>query len=372
LPISSWKSTRSFAIQVLGKADVSIIKKGSDCGQWTLSYIKNKPNQSLISTTWNISKVANDYSMSNVNTYLNTVSPPIQHFTAPGEYLVELDIKSTGPVGGQACQAQFFDTIRVDTPSANRSLTVLVNDTVSCNNLPITIYPKISQSNIPPPYYYKWYSGSTLVSTSDSFTVNPILTKSYTVEIKDSLNCTAIKTFYVSGKPVTSAITGSTSCNKSSTQSYYVNFTAGSTFNWFIENGTQTYGGHTNSIGVLWGNQSMGKVAVQENNQYCLGDTVSLNVSLTNTGIEEKNVFNNLSVYPNPTTGLLNVDFETSEKTVDIEVLDISGKSILKTSSKHSGGLFQKTLDLSALHEGIYFVKISAGEKNTTVKVTLK
>jgi len=34
--------------------------------------------------------------------------------------------------------------------------------------------------------------------------------------------------------------------------------------------------------------------------------------------------------------------------------------------------LFQKTLNLSALQEGIYFVKISAGEKSTTVKVTLK
>ena len=369
------KATRSFVIQVLAKAGVSIVKNNLGCGKWSLSYIKNIPSQTFTSTVWYISKVPNDYSGMNFRSYANTVTPPNQNFTIGGKYLIELDINTAGSTGGLACQAKFFDTLFVDSASINKSLNISVNDTFSCSANPINIHSTITHTNTSPPYHYKWYDANlntTILSLTDSLIIVPSSTKIFTVEVTDSFNCFATKNFKVSGKPTTSAITGCTTCNKNTNQSYYVNYTSGSTYQWLITNGTEFSGGNTYWISVKWGNQNTGKVAVQESNSYCVGDTVSLNVNLTNTGIDEENVFNNFSVFPNPTTGLLNIELETSEKNIDLEVFDIIGKSLLKTTAKHNGGLLQKTIDISHLHEGIYFVKISAGEKNTTVKVSLK
>ena len=102
-------------------------------------------------------------------------------------------------------------------------------------------------------------------------------------------------------------------------------------------------------------------------------DKILINVrSLPGVGINTITKFSDFNIYPNPTSGLLTIELVTSEKKVDIEVFDLIGKLMIKNSTAHDGGVFQKTLDLSSLHEGIYFVKISVVEKSTTVKVTLK
>jgi hypothetical protein len=368
------QSTRAFSITVLSRANVSIVKTDLRCGYWKVTFVNNKPSQTLTSTVWNISRVANDFSGINVSTYLNATTPPAQHFTVPGKYLVELDVNTTGVSGGNPCQAHFFDTITVDT-----FVQVFVPDTSLCYGKTITIpnYGKWGQ----PPYTFRWFYPPDTFSfplnapffASNSFTINPQITKRYTVQIRDFNGCRAYDSNVIVtvDQPIIGNIIGPKNINTiSSPVIYSTTAQVKDTFIWSVFGGNILSGQGTDSINVLWssnGIKSVSLIATDSNKCY---DSIGENITI-NVGINKLNGFSNLSVFPNPTSGILNIEFETSEKNIQIEVLDMIGKSILKNTTKHNGGLFQKTLNISQLNEGFYFLKITAGEKSTTVKVTL-
>lgn len=81
----------------------------------------------------------------------------------------------------------------------------------------------------------------------------------------------------VNPKPATSVISGNATPQINTSDVYSVVNTTGSTYNWIITGGTQTAGGNTNSITVLWGNTvGGGDVKVVETNLTgCTGDTIS-------------------------------------------------------------------------------------------------
>ena len=75
----------------------------------------------------------------------------------------------------------------------------------------------------------------------------------------------------------------------------------------------------------------------------------------------------NISVYPNPSNGLVTITYGTFEPT-QIQVYDISGKLIL---TKESLNVSETNLDLSSASQGIYFIKISS-ENQSVVKRLIK
>jgi hypothetical protein len=89
-------------------------------------------------------------------------------------------------------------------------------------------------------------------------------------------------------------------------------------------------------------------------------DTVTVYVSAV--GIkEQKNKLNKIKIYPNPTTGLLNVEVVNGKdkEEVSIEVFDIAGKSVY--SSKQV--LNNKTVVLNPdLNSGTYLVKVKLSD----------
>lgn len=75
--------------------------------------------------------------------------------------------------------------------------------------------------------------------------------------------------------------------------------------------------------------------------------------------VEDSN-FNSLSMYPNPTKGVLNFNFDKAiEK---IEIFDISGKSVLAKSNSNK-------VDLGSLAKGLYIVQVYANENSDIFKV---
>ncbi|HIP32033.1 MAG TPA: T9SS type A sorting domain-containing protein [Crocinitomicaceae bacterium] len=64
-----------------------------------------------------------------------------------------------------------------------------------------------------------------------------------------------------------------------------------------------------------------------------------------------------VSIYPNPSTGLVTFDFpENEEGELTIEVYDLTGKRMHSESWSDTNG---QQIDLSDLHKGMYLVKIS-------------
>ena len=71
----------------------------------------------------------------------------------------------------------------------------------------------------------------------------------------------------------------------------------------------------------------------------------------SNLGIPQNNLDNSVSIYPNPTSNILNIDIENTSN-FEIAIYDLIGKKV--GSYKN-----QKQLDISNLNKGIYMLKIN-------------
>lgn len=66
------------------------------------------------------------------------------------------------------------------------------------------------------------------------------------------------------------------------------------------------------------------------------------------------------SVYPNPTSGVLNINFsQLSENNFNVQVIDAFGKVYQQINSEDMNGTGSVSFDLTDLNTGIYFVKVS-------------
>jgi len=84
-------------------------------------------------------------------------------------------------------------------------------------------------------------------------------------------------------------------------------------------------------------------------------------VKLSSTlDIDEKQILQDISIYPNPTSHQLSVDTELAIN--EINVIDITGKTI-KTINQNTN-----TLDVADLTAGIYFIKLITNERTITKK----
>lgn len=76
-----------------------------------------------------------------------------------------------------------------------------------------------------------------------------------------------------------------------------------------------------------------------------------------------------LKAYPNPATQILNVDMSDMVSNINYEVLDISGKVVLRGSEQQVNGL---KLDVEALAKGVYFVRLETEKNEDFIKFIKK
>lgn len=92
-----------------------------------------------------------------------------------------------------------------------------------------------------------------------------------------------------------------------------------------------------------------------------------LNVSLL--GISPYNM-NEVKIYPNPTSGMLTLDWGSEMVNADVDVFTLTGQKVLHTLIENQN---KQTLDLNQLANGNYFVVVrDAKGKTGTVSVTVK
>jgi hypothetical protein len=75
----------------------------------------------------------------------------------------------------------------------------------------------------------------------------------------------------------------------------------------------------------------------------------------------------NIAVYPNPTTGILHIDTQ-QQGTLNVQVLNVQGQTVKKQSLTDDDA----DLDISALPDGFYVVKITGERSSAVVKVLKK
>ena len=76
--------------------------------------------------------------------------------------------------------------------------------------------------------------------------------------------------------------------------------------------------------------------------------------------VEDQNIYNNILIYPNPTTSQLSI--VTTLEISEIAILDIEGKIISKIIPNSN------TINTANLSNGVYFIKIVSGENTYTTK----
>ncbi len=89
-------------------------------------------------------------------------------------------------------------------------------------------------------------------------------------------------------------------------------------------------------------------------------------------GIEKNNIISEISVFPNPTHGDAKLEFSVVKAgKVEINLLNVIGKKIENVSSTEDlpVGKFVKSLNISDLPQGIYFVEIVSNGTKTVQRL---
>lgn len=102
--------------------------------------------------------------------------------------------------------------------------------------------------------------------------------------------------------------------------------------------------------------------------------TIDVVVDPYSTSNEEANILDNsVEIFPNPSNGEFNVKLNLPYNgTVQIELIDITGKVVVNKSVKLIGTLINKPIDMSYHAAGNYMLKITAGNERYVKKVVIK
>ena len=80
----------------------------------------------------------------------------------------------------------------------------------------------------------------------------------------------------------------------------------------------------------------------------------------------EEDLVSGISVYPNPSTGILNIDFETNNS-FSVEVTNIIGEIVLLKDVESN-----TSIDLSNFDKGTYLVKVSNSNLSKTERIVIE
>ena len=189
--------------------------------------------------------------------------------------------------------------------------------------------------------------------TGYAVTPTPVISRLY----RNSMSCTSgvnlIKYFDMSGSPINCSNTtdgaATIPSDDISTANYNGTNSAGSWYIWFVDlNTTDGLTGTINSVTL----------------NLCHSESV---VVLATTSYE----LDSLAIYPNPSNGNFNVQFNDASDKTSIIVHDLRGRVIFEKDYQ-SSGLFNETLQLKNAQTGIYLVTVQSGNKKTVKKIVVQ
>jgi len=217
-------------------------------------------------------------------------------------------------------------------------------------------------------FSYNWSSGANTQQTTVNATGN------YTANVMDMNGCNGTSIFTVHNVVLTSSITGLNNVMQNNVENYYVTQNSTSTYNWGATGGILQSGLGTNSVDVLWNIAGQGSIYVIETDvNGCIGDTISLVVTVfQSTGITE-NQSQQISIYPNPSRDIFNITFTTEQKqNLRVRILNIIGEEVYKEDLQQFIGEYTKQIDLKENPKAIYFLEIETDNGVINKKLILQ
>jgi len=98
------------------------------------------------------------------------------------------------------------------------------------------------------------------------------------------------------------------------------------------------------------------------------------NISISGpTGIQDAgNNREEIMVYPNPTTGFVNVFISNPSSRIDLSVINLQGQTVFTDHFSAKTGNLEKQFNLSGFAKGVYFFRIMSDQSTTVKKVILE
>jgi len=85
-------------------------------------------------------------------------------------------------------------------------------------------------------------------------------------------------------------------------------------------------------------------------------------------GTGEKELFNTLTIFPNPANDKVIIAFNIGEiQNIKLELLSLTGNTLMTEHLKNFKGNYQKSLDVTSFAKGIYFLRLT-GDSGITIK----
>ncbi len=103
-------------------------------------------------------------------------------------------------------------------------------------------------------------------------------------------------------------------------------------------------------------------------------DSITKTVTAFSVSVKEvSTTINSISLFPNPTNGIVNINFNTSKaEEVTINITDISGRVVKSVpSTNYNAGMNNVIMDASDLNNGLYFVSIRSANFNKTTRLLI-
>ena len=105
----------------------------------------------------------------------------------------------------------------------------------------------------------------------------------------------------------------------------------------------------------------------------CGTDVFSDSVTLTTVGIEEIAGLGTITVYPNPSNGIFQLDVNLNEALVlDMVVVNMLGEEVAVKQINAVNGIYSDVIDLSTSAPGVYFLKIISDNNTISTQVLVK
>ncbi len=108
-------------------------------------------------------------------------------------------------------------------------------------------------------------------------------------------------------------------------------------------------------------------------------DNIFYNVNLVDFVIEEntasvsENTLSNFSMYPNPSSGMINIRFDIQDADkIDVQMYDLRGRTVKNFNYENTGSRFSEIIDISNIASGVYLVKVLNGSRSIIKKLIVE
>ncbi len=108
-------------------------------------------------------------------------------------------------------------------------------------------------------------------------------------------------------------------------------------------------------------------IAVDSRNNINPSAGEQVKIYSTTVSVQEFEINKNISIYPNPTSGILTIDFDENDQ-YSIEITDLTGKLI----NTYNSNTQQKSIDLSNYKKGVYIISILIDKEKYSKKLIIE